>query len=208
MHPHTTKGGRTARLYYYYQCDNREGCCARPRVRAGKLETEAWWAVQTSLTDPVQLKADLERMIELERSVVRGDPDREAKHWLEKLSGVDEERRGFLRLAARGLITDEELDEELAGLEETRQVASRELTAFQDRKERIEALERDRDAVLENYAGRTPDALEALTSEERHQLYKMLRLSVVIHSDGNAEITGAFPDSADFLQIENVLCKM
>lgn len=207
IHPHTTKGGSTDRLYYYYQCDNREGCSARPRVRAGKLEADVWQAVQSGLTDPDQLKADLDRMIELEHRVVRGDPDREAKHWLEKLSEVDEERRGFLRLAARGRITDKELDEELAALEETRQAASRELAALQNRKERIEALERDRDAVLEDYAGRTPDSLEALSSEERHQLYKMLRLSVAIHSDGNAEITGAFPESGNFLETDNVLCR-
>ena len=139
IHPHTTKGGSTDRLYYYYQCDNREGCSARPRVRAGKLEADVWQAVRTSLTDPDQLKADLDHMIELERSVVRGNPDREAKHWLEKLSGADEERRGFLRLAARGRITDEELDEELAALEEARQAAKCELTALRNRKERIEA---------------------------------------------------------------------
>lgn len=118
---------------------------------------------------------------------------------------MDEERRGFLRLAARGNITDEELDEELAALEETRRAASRELAALQSCKERIEILERDRDAVLEDYAGRTPEALEALTSEERHRLYKMLRLSVAIRSDGSVEIAGAFPESADFLQTDNVL---
>jgi site-specific DNA recombinase len=80
MHPHTTKGGTTSRLYYYYQCDNREGCGTRPRLQAGKLEAEVWQAVRLGLTDPDQLSADLDRMIELERNVVRGDPDREAKH--------------------------------------------------------------------------------------------------------------------------------
>jgi hypothetical protein len=169
------------------------------------LEADVWQAVRSGLTDPDQLRGDLERMIELERSVARGDPDREAKHWLEKLSGADEERRGFLRLAARGRITDKELDEELAVLEETRQTARRELVVLQNRKERIAAL--DRDTVLEDYAGRTPDALEALGSEERHRLHKMLRLSVKIHPDGSAEVAGAFPESADFLRTDSVLCR-
>ena len=128
-----------------------------------------------------------------------------AKHWAEKLSGVDEERRGFLRLAARRRITDEELDAALATLEETRHAAKRELDVLQNRKERIEALERDRDAVLEDYVTRTTDCLEALTSGERHRLYKILRLSVRIHPGGNAEIPGAFPESTKFLQIDNVL---
>ena len=205
LHPHTTKGGRSSgRLYYYYQCDNREACGARPRLRAGKLETDVWQAVRTGLTDPDQLKADLDRMIELERGVVRGDPDGEAKHWLEKVSASDEERRGFLRLAARGSITDRELDEELAALEETRRAANRELAALRNRRERIEALERDRDAVLEDYAGRTPEALASLESEERHRLYKMLRLSVAILPDGSAEIAGTFPETADFLHNDSV----
>jgi hypothetical protein len=171
------------------------------------LEADVWQAVRSGLTDPDQLRGDLERMIELERSVARGDPDREAMHWLEKLSGADEERRGFLRLAARGRITDKELDEELAVLEETRQTARRELAVLQNRKERIAALKRDRDTVLEDYAGRTPDALEALGSEERHRLYKMLRLSVKIHPDGSAEVAGAFSESADFLRTDSVLCR-
>jgi hypothetical protein len=31
--------------------------------------------------------------------------------WLDKLSELDQERRGYQRLAARGHMTDEELDE-------------------------------------------------------------------------------------------------
>jgi hypothetical protein len=66
----------------------------------------------------------------LEREGRRGDPEAEHKHWLEKLSEVGEERRGFLRLAAKNRITDEELDEELAALEETRRLAERELATL------------------------------------------------------------------------------
>jgi hypothetical protein len=118
----------------------------------------------------------------------RGDPEAEAKHWLEKLSEADEERRGFLRLAAKGRITDEELDEELATLEETRRTAERELNALREQKERLEQMERDRDAVLEYYASLAPEALDSLTSEERHQLYKMLRLKVWVAKSGDLEI--------------------
>ncbi len=96
------------------------------------------------------------------------------------------------------------MDEELAGLEEIRLAAKRELAALRNRKERIEALERDRDAVLQDYAGRTPETLEALSSEERHRLYKMLKLSVAIRPDGSAEIAGAFPESADCLHTDSV----
>ena len=108
---------------------------------------------------------------------------------------------------ARGRITDTELDEELATLEETRRTAEHKLAALRDHKERIEELERDRDALLEDYVDRTPEALDSLTPKEHHRLYKMLRLSVAIRPDRRAEITGALPESVDTLQNENVLCK-
>jgi hypothetical protein len=37
-----------------------------------------------------------------------------------------------------------------------------------------------------------PEALDALTSQERHRVYKMLRLKVLLHADGSTEITGMF----------------
>jgi hypothetical protein len=50
--------------------------------------------------------------------------------------GVDV-RRGYLRLAAKGRMTDEDLDEALAELEETREAAQRELETLKHRRERI-----------------------------------------------------------------------
>ena len=44
-------------------------------------------------------------------------------------------------------MTDEELDEELAELEEIRMTAEDELAVIQGRKENLEELERDRDAL-------------------------------------------------------------
>ncbi len=61
-------------------------------------------------------------------------------------------------------------------LEDTREVAGRELRAIQGRREIVEQLERDRDTILEHYAGMVPEALEKLTGEERRQVYGMLRL--------------------------------
>jgi hypothetical protein len=57
------------------------------------------------------------RMIELEKRGAHGDPKRQAKAWLDKLAEAETERRDYLRLAARGSITDRELDEALAELE-------------------------------------------------------------------------------------------
>jgi hypothetical protein len=111
----------------------------------------------------------------------------EIRRWLEKLSEADEERRGFLRLASKGRITDVELDEELARLEEISGAAKRELESLRH-SERVEQMERDRDAVLEHYAALAPEALESLTSEERYRLYKMLRLKVWVAKSGDLEV--------------------
>jgi succinate dehydrogenase/fumarate reductase flavoprotein subunit len=72
------------------------------------------------LKDPERVRVGLEAMIEQERSGMHGDRDQEAASWLEKLSEVSQERRGYIRLAAKGQITDGELEEALAELEEMR----------------------------------------------------------------------------------------
>jgi hypothetical protein len=143
------------------------------------------------LKDPEKLKAGIEAMVEAERAGMRGDPKQEAKVWLEKLSETDQERRGYLRLAAKGHMADEELDEALAELEDARQTAENELRALRGPQEGIlDQLERDKDALLAFYARMVPEELDRLDGAERHQVYKMLRLKVVIHPDASLEVTG------------------
>jgi hypothetical protein len=42
-----------------------------------------------------------------------------------------------------------------------------------------------------------PEALDTLSSEERHRVYKMLRLRVLLNADGSTEITGIFGGTLD-----------
>ena len=46
----------------------------------------------------------------------------------------------------------------------------------------------ERDAILEHYVSLAPERLDSLTSEERHRLYKMLRLKVWVAKSGDPEI--------------------
>lgn len=71
-------------------------------------------------------------------------------------------------------------------------MARRELAVLKERRERIEDLEQDANALLERYAVMVPEALDELTSEERHRVYKMMRLNLVMYADGLVEVTGAF----------------
>ena len=142
------------------------------------------------MTDPAQLRSDLERMIELERAGLRGDPTRGTKVWLEKLADVERERRGYQRLAAKGRMTETELDGALTELGETRETAERELTALRGRRKRLEELERDKEILLDSYAGLAPEALESLAPEERHRVYRMLGVRAVAHVGGTPEVAG------------------
>jgi hypothetical protein len=105
---------------------------------------------------------------------------------------VDRKRSNFQDMAAEGLVTFDELRSKLAMLEEVSETARRELAALSRRRERIEELERDKSALLSSYAGMVQGALETLTPEERHHVYKLLQLQVVLGPDVPAEVSGTF----------------
>ena len=163
-----------------------------------------WRFVSERLRDPEQLQEDLERMIERERQDLRGDPDREARVWLQKITEAGRMRDNYQEMAARGLITFEELGEKLERLEEGRTTAERELATLERRQERIEQLKRDKEAILESYAGAAPEELNALLLEERHRVYKMLKLRVGIHPDNRIEVSGALGSDIGICNSETV----
>src|SRR5215207_3463910 len=186
--------GGTKRRRFYYRCPNRatngiRACGMCTNFRAEKVEAEVWEAIRLGLTDPEQLEADLDRMIEQLRVAPRGDPDRGARYWLEKMEEATCKRSRFQHAYGEGVLSLEDLKARLADIEELENTARRELRSLKGRQERIAELERDRDALLREYARRTPEALNSLTSEQRHQVYKMLRLKVVVNEDGSATLS-------------------
>jgi hypothetical protein len=105
---------------------------------------------------------------------------------------VDRKRSAYQDQQAEGLITLDELRTKLSDLEETRSVALAELEALRSRREQIERLEDDAHVLLKHYAWMVPETLDNLTSEERHSIYRMLRLKAVVSADGSVEVTGVF----------------
>jgi hypothetical protein len=87
-------------------------------------------------------------------------------------------------------MTFEELGSKLAKLEETRRVAEAELRALDAREERVRELEADRDALIASYAEVVPEALDALSGEERMRVYQMLQVEVRPNPEGY-EVSGA-----------------
>ena len=145
-----------------------------------------------TLKDPVQLRADLDTMIEHKRKVRhRGDPEREAKTWLEKIAEADRKRNANQDQQAEGLLTLDELRAKLLALEETRKTAQRELEALKDHEESMAELEADRDAILQYYEKMVSGALDSLTTEERRHFYALLRLEVLSAPDGSLSLRGA-----------------
>ena len=188
--------------YFYYRCPRRvqdgTAACAQAKYYvADDVESGVWDLVRNILTDPEQLRDDLERLIEQEQQSMHGDPEREARMWLEKLSEVDRKRSGYIDLAADGIMSRDELKAKLARLEETRETTEKELEALRTRQEKFEGLQRDKDALLEHYAALSPDALASLAPGERHQLYRMLRLKAVARLDETIELTGDLVSAAD-----------
>lgn len=131
-------------------------------------------------------------MIEEKRRTMRGDPNMEANVWLDQIAEADRQRARAQDLAIEGLLSSDELRDKLAALEVTRETAKGELEVLKGRREEVEELERDRDALLESYAGMVPEGLDAFAPEERHWAYKRIRLNVYADAEGSLSATWVF----------------
>jgi site-specific DNA recombinase len=182
----------TNRNRHYYRCrtrrDNGKEACEVTNRRADVIEAEVWESVRAILSDPERLRDDLDAMIEMKRQASRNDPREEMNHWLKVLADADEKRAKYQRAYAADVMTLADLKARLAELEQECQVAERELESLRLRAQDIADLERDRDALLETYAGASDEALDSLTPEQRHSLYKSLRIGVLAHADDTTEI--------------------
>jgi site-specific DNA recombinase len=189
-----TRSGKKG-VICYYRCREanrrKETCPNNKSIRSDKAHPEVWDLVSGLLSDPERLRKGLDAMIDEQRATLRGDPEREAKVWFERLAALDRKRGGYLDLAAEGIMDRDELRVKLAELQEDRERANREIAAIEGRRERLEQMERDRDTIMEHYAGTIPGSLNDLGPEERHKIYKMLRLEVLAYPDKSLQVSGA-----------------
>ena len=98
----------------------------------------------------------------------------------------------------------DELRAKLADLDETRAAARRELEVIERRRKQLESLERNKETLLEDYAALAPEALNSLAPEERHHLYKMLKLRVEINLDGSLKVGGMLVDPLTVCNVEGL----
>ena len=147
------------------------------------------------LKHPGRIRAGMDRLIAQERDGRHSDPEREAAVWAEKAAECARLRGAYQDQQAAGLMTLAELGSKLEELESTRQMAEAEIAALAAQEERVEELERDRDALIEFYAGAVPEALDQLDGEERNRIYRMLRLEITPQEDGSLDVRGILSDS-------------
>ena len=197
---HSVRANSKTHYHHYYYCRNHHKhgdaeCTHRKNHRASDFEGRVWDLISGLLKDPERLRAGLDEMIEAERAGMRGDPEAEALAWHDKIAALDSKRSRYQDMAAEGHITFDELGAKLQELEGQRTTAEEELDNLQLRRARLEDLERDRETLLKEYAGLVPEELDELTGEERHQVYRMLRIQVFAFPNGDLEVRGVLREA-------------
>jgi hypothetical protein len=202
-------------IYSYYRCSRNHlhgqaGCTNSKNFKAEDLEQRVWEYVRGLLLQPERLQAGLERYVEREREqVLRRDPEKEANVWLDKIVVADRQRTKYQEMAAEELITFEELRERLGELEETRKMAQSELESISLHQQRLEELERDADDLVRQCAAIVPESLNVISPEERHQIYKTLRMKVLVNIEGTVAVeivSGKMPEPDTGSVISGDLC--
>src|ERR671911_650483 len=205
LRPNSAQKKKSGGRFHYYSCRYNTGpsrdCSNRKFLRAEQIEEQVWGFVRGLLRDPQRIRVGIDRLIEEELTDAGRDPRRDAEFWSRKMTEVEVERRGYHRLPANGHMTDEELAAALSELDEVRETAEHELKTARARGEALKRLEHDRDALMESYAGMVSEALEDLVPEERHRIYKLLRLGVRYRPDWPLEITGIFAQVAEEVEM-------
>jgi hypothetical protein len=200
--------GSSGKPNHYYRCQKQlsrvEGCENCKTHRADVVEPRVWEFVSSLLKDPERLHAGLQDDQAGARRTAREPGPGEAKAWAEKLADTNQKRSRFQDMAAEGLIDFDELHAKLIALEETRDTAHRELAALEARREQLAELERDRDTLIERYAGMVPKALDSLVPEERHRIYMLLKLRVNLSTDRGLEVSEALGDVGEICETETL----
>jgi site-specific DNA recombinase len=199
MRTRTAQPKGAHRHYHYYECKRfrsyKETCPSfQKSFRAEKVEQTVWSFVSDLLKEPERIKAGMEALIEQEHANGPRHFAKEEATWAEKIAECFRLRSAYQDQQAAGLMTLEELGAKLKELERACELAQAELDAITLRKERVEELEINRDALLESLTSMVPEALDALDPEERSRIYRMLQLEIIPSSEG-LRVNGALDES-------------
>lgn len=143
------------------------------------------------MSDPERLRRQHRLGVEKMRHEMRGDPGKEARDLAGKLAELELERKGYLRLSARGVLPDDELDAMLAYVDGQRGELEEALGWARNRHRSIEEAERAWEAV-EVIMELDHISFVTASPEDRRRLYQALRLRVETDEEGAVTISGVF----------------
>ena len=209
--PTTSLTGRNAgrfptRTHRYYRCDGERKTrgTAPPCPNRRSHEAHGLEYLAASIFEAHASRDGLLRLYDEavarreEQAGTRGDLERRAA-LSEKLSELELERRNYQRLTARGSMSDRELDEALADVDEQRWAVEGELRASEDRVAEAERLRAARDSLaardpVHGAWAEDPDAVmpweyltQGATAEEIRNAYR--RLGARFEVDAQGELT-------------------
>ena len=190
--PLTVNRKGRGKVDHYYRClghYQRRICPNNKHYRADELEARVAQGIWLLFRDPEKVMAHLDERIE--REALR-DPAEEAKVWEERISALEKKISRAQDLAIEGLVSKEQLREKVEALGAEKRAAERELKVLEDRRGHLEQLEQDRRVMLNLYAQGLMGAFDHFPAEDRHEVYKKLKLRALAYRDGMLELAGSF----------------
>lgn len=187
--------GTPAEKSSYYRCQTRYAhgprTCTNTRSNpAEALEGAVWDVVHGLITNPRKLQQAYDEERKRLAQGHRDDPGKETKKLAARLSEIDEERRGYLRLAARGSLGDDELDEALAGLGKEREEAEEALEEARNRRDGLDTLRREIDMLWARSVQIRDQELRYLAPEDKRRVLRSAKVRAEIDREGRVKITG------------------
>jgi site-specific DNA recombinase len=188
------------KIRYYYRCYTRyniglDACTNSRHLRADVLEELVWGAVLDVISNPDRLRRQWQEHINRQLRQLRGDPNKEARRLVERLQKLERRRSGYLDQEADGLMSRAELRTKLAAVDRQHQELRQALNETQDRQQSIKKLEFERDHNLHLVESLQGITYVTASPQDRHRIYKALRLRVEVDKEGQVRLSGIFdPD--------------
>jgi len=180
--------------YFYYICprgrySRDDGCSHNHHHPAKELEALVFEQVRAFLSDPNLMRAGLRELVASETTEQERDRS-ELAYWTEALQNVEIKTERLLDLYLDGGLEKALYEEKMESLRAEERSAREEVERLKARRQMVETAQRDMEALIESYAEAVPEDLDALRSEERHEIYRMLGLRVNLDNTGAVEIRG------------------
>jgi len=121
---------------------------------------------------------------------------------MEIVEKLEQERRGYLRIAVQGYVGDEELTGMLMEIDAKKRRTEQELVAARDATLAAE-IESLQDMLIDG--ARRGYWRPGHTPEERHELYKRLMLRVEVERDGSLQLSGTFGEALNGCVSDTIL---